>query len=292
MKFYNTEKIVSKSTTEYIVNLDGFYVYDFERGEVGKRRDFDELSTLEQMQSIRRKERYYRDKIFYIRRLVDCNYDDKSSFLTVTFKDNITDIKLAHREFDNFMKRFKRYLKRTKIKYIATWEKQKRGSIHYHIILFDVPFIKASKMEEIWGNGFIKINKIAKSVKQWEIGVYLTKYFVKDIDKKQRYSNAYSKSTNLIEPVEYRERLDLDDVNDILLNNEILHFKKFKAVQVNKNEFGHEEFCEVEKIYIVLKNNTCKNEQDMLKLECNTNIQENIVLFKSEENKKELEAAN
>lgn len=292
MKFYNTEKIVSKSTTEYIVNLDGFYVYDFERGEVGKRRDFDELSTLEQMQSIRRKERYYRDKIFYIRRLVDCNYDDKSSFLTVTFKDNITDIKLAHKEFDNFMKRFKRYLKRTKIKYIATWEKQKRGSIHYHIILFDVPFIKANKMEEIWGNGFIKINKIAKSVKQWEIGVYLTKYFVKDIDKKQRYSNAYSKSTNLIEPVEYRERLDLDDVNDILLNNEILHFKKFKAVQVNKNEFGHEEFCEVEKIYIVLKNNTCKNEQDMLKLECNTNIQENIVLFKSEENKKELEAAN
>ena len=292
MKFYNTEKIVSKSTTEYIVNLDGFYVYDFERGEVGKRRDFDELSTLEQMQSIRRKERYYRDKIFYIRRLVDCNYDDKSSFLTVTFKDNITDIKLAHKEFDNFMKRFKRYLKRTKIKYIATWEKQKRGSIHYHIILFDVPFIKANKMEEIWGNGFIKINKITKSVKQWEIGVYLTKYFVKDIDKKQRYSNAYSKSTNLIEPVEYRERLDLDDVNDILLNNEILHFKKFKAVQVNKNEFGHEEFCEVEKIYIVLKNNTCKNEQDMLKLECNTNIQENIVLFKSEENKKELEAAN
>lgn len=292
MKFYNTEKIVSKSTTEYIVNLDGFYVYDFERGEVGKRRDFDELSTLEQMQSIRRKERYYRDKIFYIRRLVDCNYDDKSSFLTVTFKDNITDIKLAHKEFDNFMKRFKRYLKRTKIKYIATWEKQKRGSIHYHIILFDVPFIKASKMEEIWGNGFIKINKIAKSVKQWEIGVYLTKYFVKDIDKKQRYANAYSKSRNLIEPIEYRERLDLDAVNDILLNNEVLHFKKFKAVQVNKNEFGCEEFCEVEKIYIVLKNNTCKSEQDMLKLECNTNIQENIVLFKNKENKKELEAGN
>lgn len=292
MKFYNTEKIVSKSTTEYIVNLDGFYVYDFERGEIGKRRDFDELSTLEQMQSIRRKERYYRDKIFYIRRLVDCNYDDKSSFLTVTFKDNITDIKLAHKQFDNFMKRFKRYLKRTKIKYIATWEKQKRGSIHYHIILFDVPFIKASKMEEIWGNGFIKINKIAKSVKQWEIGVYLTKYFVKDIDKKQRYANAYSKSRGLIEPVEYKQKLDLDAVNDILLNNEVLHFKKFKAVQVNKNEFGREEFCEVEKLYIVTKNNTCKNIQDVLKLECNTNKQENIVLFKNEENKKELEVAN
>lgn len=292
MKFYNTEKIVSKSTTEYIVNLDGFYVYDFKRGEVGKRRDFDELSTLEQMQSIRRKERYYRDKIFYIRRLVDCNYDDKSSFLTITFKENITDVKLAHNEFEKFMKRLKRYLKRTKVKYIATWERQKRGAVHYHIILFDVPFMDVNKLEEIWGNGFVKINQIAKSVKQWEIGVYLTKYFVKDIDKKERYSNAYSKSRGLIEPNEYKQKLDLDAVNDILLNNEVLHIKKFKAIQVKKNEFGREEFCEVEKLYVVTKNNTCKNEQDMLELECNTNIQENIVLFKNKENKKELEAGN
>lgn len=292
MKFYNVEKIVSKSTTEYFVNLDGFYIYDFKRGEVGKRRDFDELSTLEQVQSIRRKERYYRDKIFYIRRLVDCNYDDKSSFLTITFKENITDVKLAHNEFEKFMKRLKRYLKRTKIKYIATWERQKRGAVHYHIILFDVPFMDVNKLEEIWGNGFVKINQIAKSVKQWEIGVYLTKYFVKDIDKKERYSNAYSKSRGLIEPVEYKQKLDLDVVNDILLNNEVLHFKKFKAIQVKKNEFGREEFCEVEKLHIVIKNNTCKNIQGVLKLECNTNKQENIVLFKSKENKKELEAGN
>lgn len=292
MKFYNTEKIVSKSTTEYIVNLDGFYVYDFKRGEVGKRRDFDELSTLEQMQSIRRKERYYRDKIFYIRRLVDCNYDDKSSFLTITFKENITDVKLAHNEFEKFMKRLKRYLKRTKVKYIATWERQKRGAVHYHIILFDVPFMDVNKLEEIWGNGFVKINQIAESVKQWEIGVYLTKYFVKDIDKKERYANAYSKSRGLIEPNEYKQKLDLDAVNDILLSNEVLHIKKFKAIQVKKNKFGREEFCEVEKLYIVTKNSTCKNIQGVLKLECNTNKQENIVLFKNKENKKELEAAN
>ena len=290
MKFYNTEKIVSKSTTEYIVNLDGFYVYDFKRGEVGKRRDFDELSTLEQMQSIRRKERYYRDKIFYIRRLVDCNYDDKSSFLTITFKENITDVKLAHNEFEKFMKRLKRYLKRTKIKYIATWERQKRGAVHYHIILFDVPFMDVNKMEEIWGNGFVKINQIAKSVKQWEVGVYLTKYFVKDIDKKERYSNAYSKSRGLIEPNEYKQKLDLDAVNDILLNNEVLHIKKFKAIQVKKNEFGREEFCEVEKLYVVTKNNTCKNERDMLKSKCNTNKKCNT--NRNKENKKELEAAN
>ena len=244
------------------------------------------------MQSIRRKERYYRDKIFYIRRLVDCNYDDKSSFLTITFKENITDVKLAHNEFEKFMKRLKRYLKRTKIKYIATWERQKRGAVHYHIILFDVPFMDVNKLEEIWGNGFVKINQIAKSVKQWEIGVYLTKYFVKDIDKKERYSNAYSKSRGLIEPNEYKQKLDLDAVNDILLNNEVLHIKKFKAIQVKKNEFGREEFCEVEKLYVVTKNNTCKNEQDMLKSECNTNLQENIVLFKNKKNKKELEAAN
>lgn len=271
MKFYNTEKIVSKNITEYIINLDTFYVYDFKLNGVRKRRKFEELSSVEKSESVKRKERYYKDKKFYIKRLIDCNYDDKSSFLTITFEDNVEDLKVANNEFEKFMKRLKRYLKRKQVKYINTWEKQKRGSIHFHIVLFDVPFIKAQKLQEIWGNGFIKINKINASVKSYEIGVYLTKYFTKDIEKKQKYANAYSKSKgNLIEPDEYKQKLDLDEINNILLDENVIEVIPFRAKQYGKDEFGKQIIFEVDKVYVILKNNTCKNEKNEVEYECNT----------------------
>lgn len=77
--------------------------------------------------------------------------------MTLTFKENIKDIDVSNTEFTNFIRRLNYNLYGTKksvLKYIAVWEKQKRGAIHYHINLFDIPFIKTKKIEEIWGRGF------------------------------------------------------------------------------------------------------------------------------------------
>lgn len=73
------------------------------------------------------------------------------------------DISHTNYEFNKFIKRLNFYLYSTKkqqLKYLAVWEKQKRGAIHYHIIFFDLPFIKHKALQDIWGYGFIKINKI------------------------------------------------------------------------------------------------------------------------------------
>ena len=111
MKFYNTKEIKSKNITEYIFNIDALTAFDFKRRPGRKRRDFEELSSIEKAESMQRRKAYYQDKRFEIKRIIDCNYDDKSTFLTLTFKENIQDIERANREFTLFIKRLKRYLK-------------------------------------------------------------------------------------------------------------------------------------------------------------------------------------
>ena len=56
-------------------------------------------------------------------------------------------------------------------------EKQERGSIHYHVIFFGLPYIKKPELQEIWNKGFVK-NGIEKF---GSLGRYLIKYMTIDI---------------------------------------------------------------------------------------------------------------
>ena len=257
MKFYNTKEIKSKNITEYIFNIDALTAYDFKRRPGRKRRDFEELSSIEKSESMQRRKAYYQDKRFEIKRIIDCNYDDKSTFLTLTFKENLQNIETANREFTLFIKRLKRYLKNQQLKYIATWELQQRGAIHYHLVLFSVPYIKNDKLSEIWSNGFIKINKIKETVKNEAVGVYITKYFVKDLEKKANQKKAYFSSRNLIKPKETKKKLDFDEMNDILTDEEdLLYIKNFTAKELIEIDAatGEKIYRIVNKIYAIKKN--------------------------------------
>ncbi|WP_446669911.1 rolling circle replication-associated protein [Listeria seeligeri] len=50
--------------------------------------------------------------------------------------------------------------KKFQIKYLAAWEKQKRGAIHDHIVLFKLPYLPHSQLVQTWGHGIIGINRI------------------------------------------------------------------------------------------------------------------------------------
>jgi len=94
-----------------------------------------------------------------IRQLVNSN-PTLDKFLTLTFAENVQDIKLANYEFKKFRQKLEYELGR-KFKYLGVIEFQKRGAIHYHLML-DIPFIKWQKLSEIWGNGRIQIERIKK----------------------------------------------------------------------------------------------------------------------------------
>lgn len=177
------------------------------------KNTFDDLTAQGQYDSLKRKQKHYQHMRFEIARLVDTNFDDMTKFLTLTFKDNITDLDYANHEFRKFIKRLNYSIFKTKhsqIKYIATWEKQKRGSIHYHIILFGLPYIKKADLTRIWLHGFIQINQIdVDSIENR--GLYISKYFAKDLEFKDHKKKAFFKSQNLRLPKETKQWVDTRD---------------------------------------------------------------------------------
>lgn len=178
----------------------------------GNRKTFSEMTADEKIASLKRRNKYYKNKRWDIKRLIDANYDDKTTFLTLTFRDNITDYNLANIKFKYFIDRLKRYLKNHfsnfKLKYLATAElqngkrredKKGRNVWHFHCLLFSFPYIPASILEDIWGNGFLKVNKI-DFVEKDQKALYITKYFTKDLDLKMHKKKSYYKSRNLKQP--------------------------------------------------------------------------------------------
>jgi hypothetical protein len=145
-----------------------------------------------------------------VRRLINANIgqygdDCTAKFLTLTFADHVTDPKTANYEFEKFIKRMNYVIfgsKRANLRYLAVIEFTKRGRIHYHVVLFNIPYIKAKELENIWSNGFIKVNKINHVD---NVGAYVCKYMTKDNDKLVS-KKSYFASRNLFKPDEITDK--------------------------------------------------------------------------------------
>lgn len=130
-----------------------------------------------------------------IRRTIQAN-PDLTKFVTLTFADNITDISLANKLFNKFIMRLN-YIY-DNFKYICIIEFQKRGAVHYHF-LCNMPYIENTKLNKIWKNGFVKINKI-KHVDN--VAVYVCKYLQKDMrDERMLHKKKFFRSKNLEQPL-------------------------------------------------------------------------------------------
>lgn len=143
------------------------------------------------------------DKFIHI---IILNFKVNDMFITLTYKKEDVTINEASKDFDNWIKRMRwRY---GDFKYIAIRSFQKRGTIHYHLLV-DIPRLpkedlKNKAFEKIWRRGEVYIKKIYK------LGVVysqspLLKYLVKNLkefkaDERAFGKRLYIKSKNLIEP--------------------------------------------------------------------------------------------
>ena len=151
-----------------------------------------------------------------IRRLINANvgaWGCTPKFLTLTFAENVQDIKTANYQFKLFRQRLE-YELEIKLKYVVVIEFQKRGAIHYHAVFFNLPYIKNNQLAEIWGNGFVKVNKIDQVD---NIGSYVTKYMTKEEQDKVkmdrlRGEKSYFSSRNLKQPIEIREKEEIEQL--------------------------------------------------------------------------------
>lgn len=164
-----------------------------------------------------------------LRRQINSNHGQygkefTSKFVTLTFEDNITDLTVANYEFKKFMKRLNYEIFKTKkmnLRYTVVPEFQKRGAIHYHIIIYNIPYTRQKVIQEIWGNGFIWINKIDDVD---NVGAYVAEY-LGDGEKGQgrnleddrlKGRKSYFSSRDLFQPVEITDKKKVEAVRAAL----------------------------------------------------------------------------
>lgn len=140
-----------------------------------------------------------------LRRLVNSN-PDLDKFLTLTFAENKTNVKEANRLFKAFMTEFRRR-SGLNFRYIAVIEFQKRGAVHYHLVM-DTPFIDQAWLARLWGHGFIKMKHIDS---HRNMGGYISKYLNKKrFDKRLFSKKAFWSSRNVKRPIALLDkRIDL-----------------------------------------------------------------------------------
>ncbi|MGG2973689.1 rolling circle replication-associated protein [Geobacillus stearothermophilus] len=172
-----------------------------------------------------------------VRRLINSNvdaWDEKPKFFTLTFAENVTDIKWANNEFKKFRQRLSRHIWGcpNNLKYVAVIEFQKRGAVHYHVVAFNMPYVPHADLERIWGHGFVHIRAIDNCD---NVGAYVTKYMTKDCDDERlREQKCYFSSRGLAKPVEeIIEKEDLDALRVALSPNKTFE-KEFKSEYVGK----------------------------------------------------------
>ena len=159
------KKIICSRDFAYIYEFDKGYLKGYENNDAdtGRKSDYKSENYEEHRKQVLQRSKKN------LRRLINANVGQygkefTAKFLTLTFKDNVKDLDKANYEFEKFIKRLNYHCfgtKKANLKYTCVVEFQKRGAIHYHVIIYNMPYVKANDVANVWGNGFIKINKIA-----------------------------------------------------------------------------------------------------------------------------------
>lgn len=139
------------------------------------------------------------------RRIILANFDSGSKFITLTFRDgsvqDVTSVPECNKAFDKFIKRMRREYGGFKYARVIEFQDANgRGAVHYHLIFDGLPYIPCDKLGEIWGNGFVGINRIDHVD---NVGAYIRKYMAQDMeDKRLMGKKAYATSQGLVRPHE------------------------------------------------------------------------------------------
>ncbi len=144
-----------------------------------------------------------------IRGIINYNFHGKANelMITLTYKENMTDVKRLHKDFVKFWKRFK-YKYGNDIDYFNVVEPQARGAWHCHVLVKfndkEKIYIDNKELADIWGHGFITVKSL-KAVDN--IGAYLSAYLgdIEVTDENNEYIQA-----NLNEKVFECKTIDVD----------------------------------------------------------------------------------
>ena len=169
---------------------------------------------------------------FQFQRLVRTNESKFKTFITLTFKENITDVKEANYQFKKWVIAI-RQLKKDFL-YIGVPEFQKRGAVHYHLltnldikenhnIIIPQKNNKNCYDVKFWSYGFSSVF----DVKNINVVGYMSKYMTKSCDNRLFAHRRYFYSRNLEKPEEFyldtRKDFDFTLIADLLSNSNVIY---------------------------------------------------------------------
>lgn len=186
-------------------------VWQYEKEHIAPRR-----------QHVRKKKNRYRkrfrsayaaeQKKKTFERLVRTNLDFFGApvLMTLTYKANMGDLKRGWQDYSHFMKRLRRALSKNVLRYIAVPEFQKRGAVHFHVLVWGVPldYVKSERntrlFADIWGHGFLDLHEADDRP---QLAGYLAKYLSKTyLDDRLREQRCYGTSRNIERPATLKSR--------------------------------------------------------------------------------------
>lgn len=242
--------MIERVTQKIIQSGDIIEIYEYSEGYIkGYKLTDSEIKNRRRSESdsddTESRERSLKRAKANLRRLINANVgqygkDFTAKFLTLTFKENVKDIKQANYEFKKFIQRLNYYCfgeKKNNLKYTCVVEFQKRGAIHYHTIIYNMSYLKVNEISNIWGNGFIKINKIDDID---NVGAYVGEYLGqaekgqgKDVaDDRLRGQKTYFSSNGLFKPVEITDKKIVEQIAAALPSENLTYSATYKNEHV------------------------------------------------------------
>lgn len=190
-----------------------------------------------------------------LRELIRNNFSKNSKnqlFITLTYKENMTDEKRLMKDFENFYKRLKRYMKGHKLDYLAVAEPQGRGAWHFHLMLKsdqEELYIDNIEMERLWRQGYTQTERLKSN----DVGSYYVAYFTdileenKNKNDKKRIKGSrlqyypkgfrfYRKSKGIVEP---KENIEYYDIEKLEKNGYEKVFEKGYEIVIEDKQTTH-----------------------------------------------------
>lgn len=144
-----------------------------------------------------------------LRDLINCNITDVNNvhWCTLTYADNMQDLKKLKKDFNNFWDRFKEYCRIHNYiipEYINAVEPQERGAWHIHLLIIwniDAPFISHEDFWKLWSpkgfknnKDFVKIQSLYVDGKAIDnVGAYLTTYLTDTLSDNEHKREKYNR---------------------------------------------------------------------------------------------------
>jgi len=184
----------------------------------------------------------------------NCTGDVNPSLVTLTMSA-IVEIPEASKCFTRFAQSLKKRFG-SGIRYIAVPEFQKRGAVHYHMLVWGIPEEvilherNTRHLQNLWGYGYVDCLPTDGSPK---LSAYLAKYMSKAMqDVRLVGKRAYNASSNVLRPSHFKTAVVADYTQMIWgVDKEVLTTREFgtqwlgrcryRLIRLTENPYGREE---------------------------------------------------